>query len=125
MKIYIAGPMTGREQWNFPAFDAAADELRGLGYSPVNPADLDRAVGFDPAVDTPTPAFLREALARDLSAICQCGAVAVLPGWKLSLGAVIEVALAVRLGLTVLDMEEMDDITGETDAWIRSKLLGE
>ena len=30
-KIYIAGPMTGRHEHNYPAFHAAAAKLRGDG----------------------------------------------------------------------------------------------
>jgi hypothetical protein len=122
MRVYIAGPMTGHPLWNFPAFDQASQELRAYGYTPVNPADLDRAVGFDPARDTPSPTFLREALARDMVAICGCRAVAVLPGWKKSLGALVEVSLAVRLGLTILDAETLDDITREATDHIRRQL---
>ena len=47
-RIYIAGPMTGIDKYNFPAFDAAAQDLRDMGFHPVSPADIDRAHGFDP-----------------------------------------------------------------------------
>ncbi|MFG9313326.1 DUF4406 domain-containing protein [Pseudomonas aeruginosa] len=38
-RIYIAGPMTGYKDYNFPAFNAQAEALRGLGYHVENPAD--------------------------------------------------------------------------------------
>lgn len=122
MKVYIAGPMSGLPGLNFAAFDQAAQDLRAYGYQPINPADLDRAAGFDPDVDIPSPAFMRSALGRDLAAICQCAGVAVLPGWKSSLGALVEVSLAVRLGLRILETDDMVDITEEVTAWVRSKL---
>ena len=40
MRVYIAGPMSGIENSNFPAFHAAAAELRALGHEVVNPAEL-------------------------------------------------------------------------------------
>lgn len=102
MKIYIAGPMTGLPEWNFPAFDAAAEILRLDGHDPVNPADLDREIGFDPRqTETVGPAFLRDAMRRDLTAICECDGIAMLPGWERSGGARVEHALAVHLGLHV------------------------
>lgn len=124
MKVYIAGPMTGMPGWNFRAFDAAAEFLRGCGYVVVSPADLDREVGFDPSSESAvTKDFLRSALTRDLAAVCACDGVAVLDGWLSSLGAVVEVALAVRLGLRVLDAGTLEDITDDTREYIRWRLL--
>lgn len=123
MKVYLAGPMTGIESWNFPAFDAAAEWLRGCGYTVVNPADLDRQAGFDGDCTAVSPTFLREAMGRDLAAICGCDGVAVLEGWQASLGACIEVALAVRLGLRILDAETLEELTEDIGEFIRWKML--
>lgn len=38
-RIYIAGPMTGLPDFNFPAFNDMAAILRGLGYHVENPAE--------------------------------------------------------------------------------------
>ena len=46
-RLYIAGPMRGIPQYNFPVFDAARDKAIALGWDAVSPADLDRANGFD------------------------------------------------------------------------------
>lgn len=40
MTIYIAGPMTGYPDYNRPAFDAKAAELRAKGHRVLNPADI-------------------------------------------------------------------------------------
>ena len=37
--LYLAGPMSGLPQFNYPAFGHAAVTLRGLGYAVLNPAD--------------------------------------------------------------------------------------
>ena len=102
MKIYLAGPMTGRPEFNFPAFDRAAELLSSLGHTVFNPAQMDRDVGFDPSSTAVSKEFLRDALRRDLSAICDADAIAMLPGWEKSGGAMVEWSLARHLGLQII-----------------------
>jgi len=40
--VFIAGPMRGYKDYNFPAFDRAERILRNMGYHPVSPAVMDR-----------------------------------------------------------------------------------
>lgn len=98
MKIYLAGPMRGIKDYNFPAFDFAAAELRAAGHTVFSPADNDRET------DNQGAAFdIRRALRDDTRWICNhAEAVAVLPGWENSKGALMEVALAKALDLTVI-----------------------
>lgn len=107
MKIYIAGPMTGYENWNFAAFDAAKKRLADAGYDVLSPADLDRQFGFDPQATTgePDPDFLRRALRIDVEAICWADAVVLLPGWQQSKGARFEVCAAMFLGIPIYEEE--------------------
>ena len=88
--IYIAGPMRGIPKYNFPAFDAAAERLYNEGWDAVNPADLDRALGFDPE-DFPADfdwtsldsgLSLKDIVKKDLDAIQQCDAIFMLAGWE-------------------------------------------
>ena len=44
VRVYIAGPMTGIPQYNFPEFDRVATLLRAMGYDVVSPAELDDPV---------------------------------------------------------------------------------
>jgi hypothetical protein len=116
-RVYIAGPMRGIPQFNFPAFDSAADALRAQGFVVCNPADRDRAKHGDSVNDSPTGNLkdiehtgfsLREAMADDLSWIAsEADIVAVLPGWQNSAGARAEVALAHALGLEVALVEDL------------------
>ena len=93
MKLYIAGPMTGLPEYNFPAFHAAAANLRGKGHDVVNPAEL-------PAPEEPTWGnYLRGAL----RAMLTCEAVVFLPGWMQSNGARLERIVADRLRIPVYD----------------------
>lgn len=113
MKIYIAGPMRGIPEFNFPAFHAAADRLRSEGHTVFNPAERDiERHGVDISKDNATGCEdeaarrhgfdLRVALGEDLAWICaHADAVAVLPGWENSKGAQAEMATANALGLKV------------------------
>lgn len=88
LMIYIAGPVTGCHDNNRAAFTAAADRLRQQGYSV-----------FNPTASNMEGRPLREIMAYLLPQLCQCDAIAMLPGWWRSGGARIEWALARYLGL--------------------------
>jgi hypothetical protein len=98
--LYLAGPMTSIESYNFPAFDAAAKQLREAGHTVFNPAENDRENGFDATGlkghEAAEHGFdLRTALKQDLSWICDhAEGIALLEGWEKSRGAKAEVALA-------------------------------
>lgn len=93
MKCYIAGPMSGLPQSNFPAFDAAAAALRDRGYEVVSPAELDNA--HDRAIalaDLPPTKTWGDFLARDVKLIADGGieCIVLLPDWYKSRGARLE-----------------------------------
>jgi len=102
--------MRGIPDYNFPAFDDAAERLREAGYRPVNPADLDRAVGVDETTIPLPSGFLRQAMERDLSAICNCDAIALLPEWESSQGVAVELSLARLLGLRIMDAVTLEEV---------------
>ena len=102
MKVYIAGPMRGYPEYNFPAFDYAARRLRQAGHEAINPAELDRVVHIHEWTDPLPDGFMRGALKRDLVAICdEAEGMVLLPGWTLSSGVKVEHELADCLGLPV------------------------
>jgi hypothetical protein len=102
MKVYIAGPMSGYPDMNFPAFDKKAEELRAQGYEVVNPAEKDRANGYIPQPEGfCTEAQYKEFLMQDLPLVASCDAIYLLRGWARSRGARLERHLAKVLGLTI------------------------
>ena len=96
MKIYIAGPMSGRPEFDYPAFFRAADALAAVGHEPINPARAEGREGCKTWLD-----YMRAAL-RD---IADADAVALLSGWGESRGATIERNLAASLDLPVRPLE--------------------
>lgn len=92
MIIYIAGPMTGYPELNFPAFHAAARALRAEGHTVVNPAEI------NPDPETPWADCMR----KDIAVLLKCEAIYLLPKWHKSKGASLEHHVAESLGMTVL-----------------------
>lgn len=114
MKLYLAGPMRGYPEFNFPAFHAAAAHLRSLGHEVFSPAEKDierhgtdisagNATGSE-AEATKLHGFnLRVALGDDLAWICEhAEGIALLREWQGSKGAQAEYATALALGLPAL-----------------------
>lgn len=107
MKLYVAGPMRGKQHFNFPAFDAACARLRSMGHIPIGPQELDRICGLDEYtfVDSDiTTEDIKKFMVRDLLMILtEADGICVLPGWELSSGSLAEVALARVIRIPVYD----------------------
>lgn len=105
-KLYLAGPMTGLAEFNFPAFDRAAAKLRAAGYEVFSPAEHDRENGFvETGLDGysyPAGFSLRKTLMADLQWIADnADGIALLSHWEHSKGTITEISLADALGLAV------------------------
>lgn len=111
--------MTGKPQFNFPAFDSAEQSWRVAGWAVVSPANLTRRFWrnvfneeFD--VNNPDPRIVaggdiyEEFLRVDIAEIAQCNAIALLPGWENSKGVAKELTVA-----RLLKLEEYDAVTME------------
>lgn len=104
-KIYIAGPMTGYPEFNFPAFHAAAAKLRAEGWIVFNPAEKDDEAGLDADAYKTGDAALaidkgfdfREAYLWDIERVIEGDAIYMLPGWEHSAGARGELAVATAM----------------------------
>lgn len=113
LKIYLAGPMSGIEHYNLPAFFSAARKLRKAGHTVFNPAENDIATGFNAlgmeGHEAADHGFsLRDALKADLSWICEnADALVLLDGWGDSKGVRAEMALADALGLPQYKMSNL------------------
>lgn len=105
MRLYIAGPMTGLPEFNYPAFRAAEAALRKQGFDTLNPVDAEE--------HNPTPGepqswdwYMRHALRMVLAA----DGLAVLDGWWRSRGATLEVQVATALQLPVEPLEHWIEV---------------
>ena len=90
-RIYLAGPMSGLPELNYPAFHAKAAELRAAGHHVENPAE-------NPAPPCGSwQGYMRMAIAQ----LVTCDAIHLLPGWEASRGAQLEFNLANEMGLRI------------------------
>jgi hypothetical protein len=93
--VYIAGPMSGYPEFNFPAFFAAQATLEALGYKVWNPAAKDAENDFsdetykagDAAASIEEGFDLREAYLWDIEKVINSDAIYMLKGWEASPGA--------------------------------------
>ena len=118
MKLYLAGPMRGIPEFNFPAFHQGAAMLRAAGHIVFCPAERDiektgvdiskgNATGDNAVAEQQHGFNLREALKDDLVFICiEADGIALLPGWENSKGARAEIAAAEALGLRVMTISD-------------------
>lgn len=104
MKLYIAGPMSGYPEYNFPAFHAAAKALRAAGHEVVSPAELDEVdYGGQESIHAMAtkPGARKVFMTRDLPALLSCEGVFVLPGWTDSSGGLTELMVAVMCEMPI------------------------
>lgn len=104
-RIYLAGPMSGLPEMNYPAFNAEAARLRALGLMVENPAQ-------NPKQDT-WQDYMRAAIRQMMT----CTHVALLPGYAASRGAMIESNLAIELGITVKPACAYQAAIADPDCW--------
>lgn len=90
-RVYLAGPMTGISELNFPAFNQEAERLRAEGLQVLNPADHGIVDG----------AGWADYLRHDIAGLASCERIHLLRGWTKSKGACLEMTIAKALGMTV------------------------
>lgn len=108
-KVYIAGPIGGRENFNREAFARRAAELRAAGYEPVNPHDIPpfKHIGRCPAGGRAIENYEESHgqhnygcyLAVDIVTLSECNGISLLDDWELSPGATAEYYFSVAVGI--------------------------
>jgi len=127
---YIAGPMRGIPEFNFPRFMAADALLSGFGWHVFNPARHDLDSGSVSILDPGylsgdvggLPRFdLAEAFRWDEAAVTVSDALVLLDGWALSSGAQREYRLARSLDKDIFRLEYHED---RLQPWVLNGPLG-
>lgn len=93
--IYIAGPMTGHPELNYPNFFLLENKLKDLGFKNVlNPASNPK----DPSKHS-WETFMRDAIRM----VIDSDVIVFLDGWETSMGANIEIIIGRALKLKIYD----------------------
>jgi hypothetical protein len=87
MRIYISGKITGIEDDARVNFEIAENIIRAMGHEPVNPFKLRHK----------KDATWEDYMRKDIRELTKCDAIWMLPDWKESKGAKIEMQLADNL----------------------------
>jgi uncharacterized protein DUF4406 len=101
--LYVCGPMSGYDEYNWPSFKDATRRLREAGYEVRCPTESGAA--FDLPWD--------ECLKLSIKAMMDCNALALLPNWEDSRGAAIEIDLAGKLDMAIRPL----------DHWLRPAIV--
>lgn len=113
--------MTNIAQFNYPAFDAAAADLRLRGFEVVSPAEMDNADARAAALASPdgdiaafahmTTLTWGDLLARDVKLVADIvDAVVCLDGWQKSRGAQLETFVAKLCKKPILRYPDLEPI---------------
>ena len=90
MRIYIAGPMHGLPDHNYPAFKTVAELLRAGGRDVVSPTDRVNHIPPEPG-----PEYAIGMLKDSIKDMLGCDEMYLLDGWSESRGVALELLLAV------------------------------
>lgn len=108
VRVYLAGPMTGLQEMNYPAFHAEAARLRALGLRVENPAE------------NPEQPSWRDYMRKAIAQLVTCEVIALLPGWENSRGAVMEQDIAQNLGMRCVLASDIKQPSPRSNCWICS-----
>lgn len=104
LTYYVAGPMTGYDQHNYPAFIEVGKKLREQGYNVLLPVELDTPEEFNRAMGN---GFAHEYnadysnfLARDVMLLStKADGIIFMPKWQKSRGARLEACVGLLWNL--------------------------
>ena len=97
--MFLSGPMTGIEDYNFPLFDRVAKELEDKGVEVVNPARICRKFKRESVLSSKE--VFNKMIDEQQVAEMECNAILLLPGWENSKGVRLELKTALNLGLEI------------------------
>ena len=101
--IYIAGPMTGMPQHNFPYFRRVEQRLlQAEDTIVVNPVNIIEAAGGWEKLER-DERKQADVIREELVTLAMCNRIHLLPGWQNSKGTRKELQIALLLGMEITE----------------------
>lgn len=100
---YLSGPMTGIPEYNYPMFELVAKELRAKGYIIVTPTEVGTNQEARLGADRFSLSY-QEYIKSNIIALLDCNAIILLPGWRDSTGAKLELHIAQTMNMRVWNL---------------------
>lgn len=97
MKMYLAGPMSGIPEYNFPKFDKAIDQLVDVKLEVVSPHSIDHGETPENRGKLPYETYIR----AGLKLLLECDGIIMMDGWELSKGCMTELYVASACGMRI------------------------
>ena len=110
-KMFLSGPITGKEDYNHPLFHRVAAEFRMAGFEVCNPAEF-----FDGDTTKERHEYMRESFKY----LQEADTIILLPGWQESEGAKVEAAVAKELDLIIVEYVENEEAAQEFHKYVGS-----
>lgn len=122
--IFISGPMTGLENYNFDKFNEVAARLIRAGYNVINPVNICKKFKQEEVIRS-KEAFDAMVAEQQVAEREQCDAILLLDGWELSLGVRLELQTAIELNFRIFLEKDLpwlcdDDKESEEDPKVDS-----
>ena len=98
---YLAGPMTGIPEFNYPAFSLSKSELEAAGIAVKSPHEI-------PWPESPLGSneeLWQSMMKRALNMLLECEGIILMRGWVRSRGALVEFNVAAALKMPVYMMD--------------------
>lgn len=102
IEYYLAGPMTGLPELNYPAFEKAVAQLQEHGIKVRSPHAIDYEETPETRGQLPYSTYLK----GGYRLLLECGGIIMLNGWTRSRGTKHELYIARSLGYPVFTLGE-------------------
>lgn len=117
---YLAGPMSGYPDFNYPFFDSIATSLRNSGHTILSPSGLDN--GVPPESYNRTQSY-KYYIYQSLMLLKEADAIILLPDWYYSKGARIELDIAIATEMPVYNLWYVDEYSDSKHAYFSLGVL--